>query len=275
METLLQKSSEIIRMAGKELKSSCVPVNRAWNRHEMALRFETANTFAARLIREELLTIAPDIAWYDAGSDTAQQKAPVAGGSAYWVCDAIDGAVHFLQGISSWCITLVLVQDREAAFSIIYDPVRDELFTAMRGKGAWLNGEKLSVNFRNAIEDAVLATAHPNQPLKGKKETTLMLTSLTRLLPQAGAVRMLGPSSLQLAYVAAGRLDAFWEYGDDVYDWLAGALMVGEAGGKVMTIGGSPFSMDTNTGVLAGNEWLTGLLDEELPIAWDIFTCKM
>ncbi|SDH27720.1 inositol monophosphatase family protein [Chitinophaga filiformis] len=274
METLLKKSCEVIKEAGKALKNAQVPSARAGSKEKLLLQFRTINAFSAQLIREGLLTIAPDIPWSDVEFDTARQKDPALG-STYWVCDPIDGAIHFLQGFSPWCVTLVLMENGSAAFSIVYDPVRDEMFTAIRGQGAWLNGEKLAVNIRNSIQEAILATAHPNQPQKEKKDTSLLLASLERILPKAGAVRMLGPSSLQLAYVAAGRLDAFWEYGNDVYDWLAGALMVEEAGGKVQSIEGEAFPIGTNTGILAGNEWLVGLLEEELPIGWDIFSCKM
>lgn len=274
METLLRKSCEVIKEAGKALKNAQVPSARAGSKEKLILQFRTINAFSARLIREGLLTIVPDIPWADAEFDIARQKEPTLG-RTYWICDPLDGAIHFLQGFSPWSISLVLVENGSAVFSIIYDPVRDELFTALRGQGAWLNGEKLKVNVRSTIQDAILATAHPNQPLKEKKETTLLLTSLGKLLPKAGAVRMLGPSSLQLAYVAAGRLDAFWEYGADVYDWLAGALMVEEAGGKVQTIVGDAFCIETDTGILAGNEQLVGLVEEELPVEWDIFSCKM
>jgi myo-inositol-1(or 4)-monophosphatase len=274
METLLEKSSEVIKEAGRALKNAQVPSTRAGSKEKLVLQFRAINAFSAGTIREGLLTIAPDIPWSDAEFDTARQKDP-APGDTYWICDPIDGAIHFLQGFSPWCISLALVENGAAAFSIVYDPVRDEMFTALRGQGAWLNGGKLRVNVRSTIQDAILATAHPNQPLKEKKETTLLLTSLGKLLPKAGAVRMLGPSSLQLAYVAAGRLDAFWEYGADVYDWLAGALMVEEAGGKVQTIAGETFCIETNTGILAGNEQLVGLLEDEMPVEWDIFSCKM
>ncbi|SHN45999.1 inositol monophosphatase family protein [Chitinophaga sp. CF418] len=274
METLLKKSCEVIKEAGKAIKNIQVPFTRIESKEELVQQFRTVNSFSARLIREGLLTIAPDIPWSDAEFDIARQKDPALG-HIYWVCDPIDGAIHFLQGFSPWCISLALIEHGTAVFSIVYDAVRDELFTALRGQGAWLNGEKLTVNLRNSVQEAVLATAHPNQPQREKKETSLLLASLERILPKAGAVRMLGPSSLQLAYVAAGRLDAFWEYGNDVYDWLAGALMVEEAGGKVQSIEGEAFSIETNTGVLAGNEWLVGLLEEELPIEWDIFSCKM
>jgi len=274
METLLKKSCEVIKEAGKALKNAQVPSVRAGSKEKLILQFRAINAFSTQLIRQGLLTIAPDIPWADAEFDTARQKDPVPG-CIYWVCDPIDGAIHFLQGFSPWCMTLALVENGTAVFSIVYDPVRDEMFTALRGQGAWLNGEKLRVNASRSIQDAILATAHPNQPLKEKKETTLLLTSLEKLLPKAGAVRMLGSSSLQLAYVAAGRLDAFWEYGADVYDWLAGALMVEEAGGKVQTIVGDAFCIETNTGILAGNEQLVGLVEEELPVEWDIFSCKM
>ncbi|PSL31966.1 inositol monophosphatase family protein [Chitinophaga ginsengisoli] len=274
METLLRKSCEVIKEAGKSLKNAQVPSARAGDREKLVQQFRAINAFSTHIIRAGLLTIAPDIPWSDAEFDTTRQKDPALG-RMYWVCDPMDGAIHFLQGFSPWCISLVLMENGSAAFSIVYDPVRDEMFTALRGQGAWLNGEKLRVNVRNTIQDAILATAHPNQPLKEKKETTLLLTSLGKLLPKAGAVRMLGPSSLQLAYVAAGRLDAFWEYGADVYDWLAGALMVEEAGGKVQTIVGEAFGLETNTGILAGNEELVGLLEEEMPVEWDIFSCKM
>lgn len=249
-------------MAGNRIKKE-VPTVKAWNKQEMALQFKRVNTSCINIIREGLLAIAPDIPWSEAEFDTRQQKATSLG-DRYWVCDPLDGAIHFLQGLSPWCISLALIENGLAVFSVIYDAVRDELFTAMRGQGAWMNGEKLAVNIRNRLSDAILVTAHPNQPDKEEKDVRQLLETMGILLPKAGAVRMTGTSSLQLAYVAAGRIDAFWESGDDAYDWLAGALLVEEAGGVVRTMEGLPYSLQTDTGILAGNETMADLVGDEI-----------
>lgn len=262
MNTLLIKSSEVIKMAGNSIKKK-VPSVRAWNKQEMMFQYKRVNTLCINMVRQGLLAIAPDIHWSGAEFDTQQQKNPDLG-DRYWVCDPLDGAIHFLQGCSPWCISLALIEDGLTVFSVIYDAVRDELFTALRGQGAWMNGDKLAVNVRNRLSDAFLVTAHPNQPDKAEKEVRQLLDTLTTLLPQAGAVRMMGPSSLQLAYVAAGRIDAFWESGDDAYDWLAGALMVEEAGGVVRTLEGFPYSLQTDAGILAGNETMADLVGGEI-----------
>ncbi|SFO60086.1 myo-inositol-1(or 4)-monophosphatase [Chitinophaga sp. YR627] len=262
MNTLLIQSSEVIKKAGNSIKKE-VPSVKAWNKQEMLLQFKKVNTLCTNIIREGLLAIAPDIPWSEAEFDPHQQKDPALG-DRYWVSDPLDGAIHFLQGFSPWCISLALIENGLAVFSVIYDAVRDELFTALRGQGAWMNGEKLSVNIRNRLSDAILVTAHPNQPDKAEKEVRQLLYTLETLLPRAGAVRMMGPSSLQLAYVAAGRIDAFWELGDDAYDWLAGALMVEEAGGVVRTMEGFPYSLQTDTGILAGNETMADLVGGEI-----------
>jgi myo-inositol-1(or 4)-monophosphatase len=271
MNTLLIKGSEVIKQAGNTIKKE-IPVVRAWNKQEMLLQFNRVNTLCINIIREGLMAIAPDIPWSEAEFNTHQQKNPALG-DRYWVCDPLDGAIHFLQGFSPWCISLALIENGLAVFSVIYDAVRDELFTALRGQGAWMNGEKLAVNIRNRLSDAILITAHPNQPDKAEKEVRQLLDTLGTLLPQAGAVRMMGPSSLQLAYVAAGRIDAFWELGDDAYDWRAGALMVEEAGGVVRTMEGFPYSLQTDTGILAGNETMADLVGGE--IARTLFTNNM
>ncbi|TWW01575.1 inositol monophosphatase family protein [Chitinophaga pinensis] len=262
MNTLLIKSSEVIKKAGNCIKKE-VPSVRAWNKQEMLFQFKRVNTICTNIIREGLLAIAPDILWSDAEFAPRQQRES-SPGDRYWVCDPLDGAIHFLQGFSPWCISLALIENGLTVCSVIYDAVKDELFTALRGQGAWMNGERLSVNIRNRLSDAILVTAHPNQPDKATKEVRQLMDTLGNLLPQAGAVRMTGPSSLQLAYVAAGRIDAFWESGDDACDWLAGALMVEEAGGVVRTLDGLPYSLQTDTGILAANETMADLVGEEI-----------
>lgn len=269
METLLEKSCEVIKSAGKALRNAAVPLAPGGSKQEPNKQGASFYTYSECPVRKGLLGVAPEIPWLAGAPDSPHYGASAQNGT-YWACHPVNGAVYLQQDFSPWCISLVLMNNCTPVFSIIYDPARDELFTAIRGQGAWLNGRKLVVNMRDTMPGAVLATAHPHQGQREmKKEITLLMASLERVLPRAGAVRMLGPSALQLAYVAAGRLDGVWEYGNDIFGWLAGSLMVEEAGGKVVSIGGGPFSLRSSS-VLAANEKLVELIDEQLPLEWDI-----
>ena len=125
MEILLKESSSIIKDVANTLKNNYVPIARALDRKALLEQFETANSFAQKEIKRRLFDIAPHIFWSDAEFDMGKQKTSRPE-TAYWICDAIDGAVHFLQDFSPWCITLTLMQNNQPAFAIIYDAVRDD-----------------------------------------------------------------------------------------------------------------------------------------------------
>jgi myo-inositol-1(or 4)-monophosphatase len=145
---------------------------------------------------------------------------------------------------------LALVEDGMTTFAAVYDPSLNELFVARAGVGATVNGNRIAVSAKTGLATAVVGTAVAPIARGDTPEFQAGLASLAGVTREVFVVRQMASASLQLAYVAAGRLDAYWELGDDVNDWLAGALLVEAAGGLVRSLDGSNF--DGRNGILAG-----------------------
>ena len=155
-----------------------------------------------------------------------------------WVFDPLDGTSNYAHGLPIFCASLALEIDGVAEVAAVYDPSRQELFTAERGGGAYLNGRPLRVSSNERLIDALLVTGFPYQV----HQTADTLVSLfAAFLSRAQAVRRLGSAALDLCYVAAGRFDGFWEQHLKPWDMAAGALLVEEAGGRVTGLVGQPF----------------------------------
>jgi myo-inositol-1(or 4)-monophosphatase len=166
-----------------------------------------------------------------------------------WVFDPVDGTTNYAHGLPIFCSSLALEIDGEIVVGTIYDPTRRELFTAERGQGAWLNGQPLRVSTADVLLDSLLVTGFHYGIQRDPEE----LVSLFReFIARARAVRRLGSAALDLAYVAAGRFDGYWESKIQPWDVAAGALIVAEAGGRVTTVTGAPFKSRSGS-VLATN----------------------
>ena len=155
-----------------------------------------------------------------------------------WVFDPLDGTTNFAHGLPIYCSSLGLEIDGERAVAAIYDPSRDELFTAERGHGSFLNDRPLRVSTTETLLDALLVTGFPYDMHKQGGDLVALFAAF---LARARAVRRLGSAALDLCYVAAGRFDAFWEQHLKPWDVAAGALIVEEAGGRVTGMNGAPF----------------------------------
>jgi len=149
-----------------------------------------------------------------------------------WIIDPLDGTTNFLHGFPQIAISIALEVRGEVQQAVVYDPLRDELFTATRGSGAQLNNRRLRVSRCRGLDQALLATGFP---IREEKLIEPYLQSFGRFLHRCDGVRRAGSAALDLAYVAAGRLDGFWEFGLQPWDIAAGALIVQEAGGIVGT----------------------------------------
>ena len=180
------------------------------------------------------------------------------GASHRWVFDPLDGTTNYAHGIPIFCSTLALEIDGQPVVGAVYDPNRRELFTAERGVGAWLNGDPLRVSSSSTLVDAVLVTGFPYD-IREPKRMEEILSVFTGVLGHARAIRRLGSAAIDLCWVAAGRMDAFWEQALHAWDVMAGGLIVQEAGGQVTGIDGAPW--DAMHGhVLASN----GHIHEEM-----------
>ncbi|MCY4078291.1 MAG: inositol monophosphatase family protein [Acidobacteria bacterium] len=160
------------------------------------------------------------------------------GTSHCWVFDPIDGTVNYAHGLPFFCASLALEIDGEASVAAVYDPLREELYTAERGGGARLNGAPLSVSATGRLIDALLCTGFPYDVHQTLDEVIGLFRTF---VGRARAVRRLGSAALDLCYVAAGRLDGFWEQRLHPWDTAAGALIVTEAGGRTSGMDGGAF----------------------------------
>jgi myo-inositol-1(or 4)-monophosphatase len=156
-----------------------------------------------------------------------------------WVFDPIDGTTNYAHGIPIFCASLALEIDGVAEVAAVFDPNRGELFTAERGGGAYLNGRPLRVSGAASLLDAVVVTGFPYDVHARVDEIVGLFGAF---VGQARAVRRLGSAAIDLCYVAAGRMDGFWESDLKPWDIAGGALIVGEAGGRVTAMDGAPFS---------------------------------
>lgn len=171
-----------------------------------------------------------------------------------WVFDPVDGTTNYAHGLPIFCSSLALEIGGVATVAAIYDPNRRELFTAERGEGAWLNGAPLGVSSAPALIDSLLCTGFPYSVQQDPGE---LVGVFAEFLGVSRAVRRLGSAAIDLAYVAAGRFDGFWEHELQPWDVAAGALIVEEAGGRVTDLTGGPFVSRTGN-VIATNGHIHG-----------------
>ena len=185
-----------------------------------------ADREAERIIKEELRGARPNYGWLgeetgmEAGEDPTRR----------WIVDPLDGTTNFLHGLPHWAVSIALEHKGEIVAAVVFDPAKDELFTAEKGDGAFVNDKRLRVSGRRDMNSAIFATG---VPFGAKTTLPATLKDLARLMPICAGVRRWGSAALDLAYVAAGRVDGYWERGIQPWDVAAGILLVREAGGFV------------------------------------------
>jgi len=174
-----------------------------------------------------------------------------------WIIDPIDGTRNFIHGFPHFAVSIAIRHKNKIEHGVIYDPIRQELFTASRGKGARLNEHRIRVSKHTKLEECLLGTGFP---YRHSEELINAYTEIMRaLIPQCGDIRRAGAATLDLAYVAAGRLDAFWEVGLKLWDIAAGILLIKEAGGLISdTAGGDDYLKNGN--IVAANPKILKLL---------------
>ena len=205
----------------------------------------SADRRAEQLIREELHKGRPDWGFLMEESGETQGRFP----EHRWIVDPLDGTTNFLHALPHWAISIALEQHGDITQALIYDPLRNELFTAEKGNGAYLNDRRIRVSKRSQLDRALVGCGLPVQDWKGREKG--FARQLDRVSDQVAGVRRLGVASLDLAYVAAGRMDGFWEYGLQPWDIAAGILIVREAGGRVGRLEGDEALFEEGT-ILAG-----------------------
>lgn len=166
------------------------------------------------------------------------------GGQDYlWIIDPLDGTTNFIHGFPQYAVSIALQHRGQIEQAVVYDPTRNELFTATRGRGAFMDDRRLRVSRRTHLRDSLIGTGFPFRQLEHLDE---YVTMFKRITEETAGVRRPGAAALDLAYVAAGRLDGFWEYGLAPWDMAAGSLLIQEAGGMISDFDGSSDFLASN-----------------------------
>ncbi|RLA05178.1 MAG: inositol-1-monophosphatase [Gammaproteobacteria bacterium] len=185
--------------------------------------------------KSEQIIIDTIKAAYPEHSILAEESGEQPGNDITWIIDPLDGTTNFLYELPHFAISIAVAEKGRIQHGVIYDPVRDELFTASRGRGAALNGRRLRVVDQKVLSNCLLGTGFP---FRDKQMVDTYMGTFKDFMTQCRDIRRAGSAALDLAYVAAGRLDGFWEFGLSKWDIAAGSLMIQEAGGIIDDMNG-------------------------------------
>lgn len=252
-EPFINIATEAARAAGNL-------IIRAMNRLDTIKIAEKApNDFVTEVdqrVEQEIIAIIKKA--YPTHGILAEESGKTEGESDYqWVIDPIDGTRNFIHGFPHFAVSIALLHKNKIEHGLIYDPVRQELFTASRGKGAQLNNRRIRVSARKNLNECLLGTGFAYRHIN--RNATLPGRMLHAILSHCGDIRRGGAATLDLAYVACGRLDGFWELGLKIWDFAAGILLIKEAGGIIADPYGGETYMKTGQ-LVTGNPAITKAL---------------
>ncbi|RZW06932.1 MAG: inositol monophosphatase [Rhodobacteraceae bacterium] len=204
-----------------------------------------ADIAAEAIVRETLMEARPNYGWVGEESEPVAGKDP----TRRWIVDPLDGTSNFLHGLPHWAVSIALEHKGEIVAGVVYDPAKDEMFAAEKGQGAWLNDGRLRVSDRSRMIESVFATGIMGGGRGALPET---LQQIARIAPLSAGVRRWGAAALDLAYVAAGRFDGYWDHDLNAWDLAAGLLLVREAGGLAEGIAPRTNAIETGN-IIAAN----------------------
>jgi len=235
------------RKAGRSLSKDFREVENLLVSRKGASDFVTrADTAAEQIIRDELMAARPTYGFLGEETGEIEGQDP----TRRWIVDPLDGTTNFLHGLPHWAVSIALEHKGQIVAGVVYDPTKDEMFFAEKGAGAWMNESRIRASVRNRIDESLYATGIPFATCG---ELPATLKDLANLMPACAGVRRFGAASLDLAYVAAGRYDGFWERSLQVWDMAAGIVIAKEAGAIVEGIAPHSNPLDTND-ILVANE---------------------
>jgi myo-inositol-1(or 4)-monophosphatase len=244
---LLNVMLQAARKAGRTLKRDFGEVEHLQVSLKGPANFVTAaDRRAEEILYEELAKARPGYGFL--GEEGGRREG--ADKSHRWIVDPLDGTSNFLHGIPQFAISIGLEREGTIVAGLIYNPANDELFTTERGKGAFLNDQRLRVAGRQRLVDAIFACGLPHH---GKGDLSLFRQEFAVVQDKVAGLRRFGAAALDLAWVAAGRLDGYWERHISPWDMAAGLLMVREAGGYVSDLDGGDAMLEKGH-IVAGNE---------------------
>lgn len=218
----------------------------------LTIENKTANDFVSEVdktaenaIINELQTTFPD------HSILGEENGEILGDSRFqWIIDPLDGTTNYLHGFPQYSVSIALYENNEATHAVVYDPFKEELFTASKGQGAYLNEHRIRATNTRDFRGTLIGTGFP---FKAPQHLDAYLAMFKAIHPQVAGIRRAGSAALDLAYLAAGRMDGFWEIELNIWDIAAGALLVKEAGGFIGDFSGRDKYLETGN-VVAGNE---------------------
>ena len=210
-----------------------------------------ADREAERILKEDLMAARPNYGWL--GEETGETEGTDP--TRRWIVDPLDGTTNFLHGLPHWAVSVALEHKGEIIAGVVFDAAKSELFYAEKGLGAFMNDTRLRVSGRARMIDCVFATG---VPFGGRPTLPATLQDLARLMPVCAGVRRWGAAALDLAYVAAGRYDGYWERGLHAWDVAAGALLVREAGGFIAPIRDGQDAVQSGSMIAANGEIYEG-----------------
>ena len=213
-----------------------------------------ADLKAEKIVRDELMKARPTYGFL--GEEGGEEQGT--DGAHRWIVDPLDGTTNFLHGIPQFAVSIALERNGEIVAGVIFNPATDELYTAERGGGAFLNDRRLRVGARRALSDCVVGCGVPHL---GRGNHGKFLLELRHVMGEVAGIRRLGAAALDLAYVAAGRMDGFWETDLSPWDVAAGLVLIREAGGFASDMSG-PTNIFESRNVVAGYEYVQKALLE-------------
>ncbi|QIE45358.1 inositol monophosphatase [Pseudohalocynthiibacter aestuariivivens] len=205
-----------------------------------------ADINAEQIIKSELMNARPTYGWIAEEGGEEPGKDP----TRRWIVDPLDGTTNFLHGLPHWAVSIALEHKGQIVSGVVYDAAKDEMFWAEKGEGAWMNESRLRVSGRAKMIESIFATG---VPFGGRRDLPQTLQDLARLMPACAGVRRWGAAALDMAYVAAGRYDGFWERRLNPWDIAAGIVIVREAGGLVEPLDPGRDMLETGA-VICSNE---------------------
>jgi myo-inositol-1(or 4)-monophosphatase len=251
----------MLNIAVKAARRAGSIINRAaLDRTQLEIRAKRANDFVTQVDQAAESAIIDIIRQaYPDHAILGEESGAIDGRKAEyrWIIDPLDGTTNFIHGFPQYCVSIALQHRGAIEHGVVYDPGKNELFTASKGRGAFLDDRRIRVTKCTNLKDALVGTGFP---FKEHSRLDLYMKQLKTLMQSSAGVRRAGAAALDLAYVAAGRLDAFWELGLSPWDMAAGALMIQEAGGMVGDLSGDAGWLDSGDITAATPKVFTQLL---------------
>lgn len=221
------------RKAGRSLTKDFREVENLQVSRKGAGDFVTkADLAAEKIIKEELMEARPTYGWLAEEGGAEEGTDP----TRRWIVDPLDGTTNFLHGLPHWAVSIALEHKGQIVAGVIYDAAKDEMYVAEKGMGAWMNDQRLRVSSRNQMIEGVFATGIP---FGGRSDLPDTIKEIAKVAPAVAGIRRWGSAALDLAYVAAGRYEGYWERRLNAWDLAAGIVLVREAGGFIepLTLG--------------------------------------